>query len=186
MPPVVILPGLGSSGPEHWQTLWEKRNPAFVRVEQRDWDHPNREEWVAALDAYISRQTVPPVLVAHSLACAVVAHWAARHDRPVHGALLVSPSDVDSPAHTPEEVRGFSPMPLRRLPWRSIVVASSDDPFVDPARARLFAESWGARFVDAGRHGHINSASGLGDWPPGKRLLEELANDQPPECLADE
>jgi predicted alpha/beta hydrolase family esterase len=176
MPPVLILPGLGSSGPEHWQTHWQQQNPEFVRVEQRDWDTPDRDEWVQTLDRAIAAHASPPLLVAHSLACALVAHWAAGHKRPLHGALLVAPSDVDSAAHTPPEVRGFSPMPLQRLPGKNIVVASADDPFVDPARARHFAKAWGARFVEVGRCGHINSASGLGDWPQGRRMLSELVD----------
>lgn len=175
MPPVLILPGLGNSGPEHWQTHWEKRNPDFVRVEQRDWDNPNRDEWIVTLDGAIARQLAPPLLVAHSLACTLVAHWAARHSRPVFGAMLVAPSDIESPAHTPPEVRGFSPMPLAHLPGKNIVVASEDDPYVGIARAEMFAKAWDARFAIAGRLGHINGASGLGDWPQGLRLLNELA-----------
>jgi uncharacterized protein len=157
MPPVLILPGLGSSGPEHWQTHWEEKNPDFIRVEQRDWDNPDRDEWIETLDRAITKQAEPPLLVAHSLACAQVAHWAARHSRPTFGALLVSPSDVDSPTHTPPEVRGFSPVPLQRLPGTNIVVASANDPYVDLARAEFFAAAWRARFVNAGACGQIVS-----------------------------
>ncbi len=174
MPPVLILPGLSSSGPEHWQTHWEKAHPNFIRVEQRDWDNPDRDEWSAALDRAIAPQAEPPLLVAHSLACALVAHWAARHARPIAGALLVAPADVDSEAHTPREVRSFAPMPLVPIAAPCIVAASADDPFVDPARARHFASAWGAHFVEVGSCGHIKSASGLRDWPLGRRLLDEL------------
>src|SRR5262249_52621155 len=79
VPPVLILPGLGNSGPEHWQTHGERQNPNFTRVEQRDWDKPDREDWIATLDKAIGAQPTPPLLVAHSLSCALVAHWAARH-----------------------------------------------------------------------------------------------------------
>jgi predicted alpha/beta hydrolase family esterase len=174
MPPVLILPGLGSSGPEHWQTHWEKANPDFVRVEQRDWDKPDRAEWIATLDRAVAAQSAPPLLVAHSLSCALVSHWAAGSARRLHGALLVAPADVDSETHTPPEVRGFAPMPLAPINAPCIVAASTDDPFVSPARARFFASAWGARFVEVGPHGHINSASKLGDWPAGKKLLAEL------------
>jgi predicted alpha/beta hydrolase family esterase len=174
MPPVLILPGLGSSGPAHWQTLWEKANSAFIRVEQRDWDKPDREDWIATLDRAIAAQPAPPLLVAHSLACALVAHWAATHARALHGAMLVAPADVDSAERTPPEVRDFSPMPLKPIPGRCIVVASADDPYVEIARAASFAKAWGALLVNAGAHGHINSASGLGDWLAGQRLLAEL------------
>jgi predicted alpha/beta hydrolase family esterase len=40
------------------------------------------------------------------------------------------------------------------------------------------ARDWGARFVDAGARGHLNGESGLGDWPEGRELLNELLKDQ--------
>ena len=94
--------------------------------------------------------------------------------RDVRAALLVAPADVDSPAHTPPETRAFAPMPSARLPFPATVVASADDPFVSLDRARAFAAAWGAVFVAAGARGHLNAASGLGDWPAGRRALDEL------------
>ena len=176
MPPVLILPGLGSSGPEHWQTHWEKQNPAFIRVEQRDWDKPDREDWIATLDRAIAAQPSPPLLVAHSLSCALVAHWAAKHGRALYGAMLVAPADVDAETRTPPEVRGFAPIPLQRIPGRTVVLATSHDPYVETARAKSFAKAWGARFVEAGACGHINSASNLGTWPDGRKLFAELVD----------
>jgi predicted alpha/beta hydrolase family esterase len=170
---VVTVPGYENSGPEHWQSLWEAANPSFVRVEQADWFAPRREAWVKTLDATVAAQPGPVVLVAHSLGCATVAHWAAtRPEVPVRAALLVAPADVDNAGIG--ELSTFAPMPLGRLPFPSIVVASSDDPWVTVERSRLFADAWGARFVDAGAHGHLNSASGIGDWPVGFELLTEL------------
>ena len=66
-------------------------------------------------------------------------------------------------------------MPLARLPFPATVIASSDDPYVTLARARAFAAAWGAAFVDAGALGHINAASGLGDWPAGRRAAGRAA-----------
>jgi predicted alpha/beta hydrolase family esterase len=65
-------------------------------------------------------------------------------------------------------------MPLTRLPFKTIVVASTNDEYVTPERARYFAERWGARIEFIGPAGHINSASGLGSWPAGFALLLEL------------
>jgi predicted alpha/beta hydrolase family esterase len=115
------------------------------------------------------------VLAAHSLGCALVAHWAAVSERTarVRGALLVAPSDVEAPTYPPGTT-GFVPMPLKALPFPSIVVMSSDDAYVSPARARQFARAWGSRLVDVGPKGHINSASNLGRWPEGFALVEEL------------
>jgi len=172
---VLILPGLHDSGPEHWQTLWMRGRSAFRRVEQEDWVAPRCEDWALRLEAAVGEAGTEAVLVAHSAACALIAHWATRSPRTVRGALLVAPSDVEAPSF-PAGPTGFAPMPLRRLPFPSIVVASGDDPYVSLARARYFAERWGSRFVPIGDVGHINSASGLGDWPRGFELLRALAD----------
>ena len=174
----MIVPGLGGSGANHWQTIWVARLPRCGRVVQRDWDRPDRELWLQALRRAIEAADAPVVLAAHSLGCALVAHAAARWPaliaRAVRAALLVAPADVDSPAHTPPETRGFAPMPQARLPFAATVIASGDDPYVTFARARAFAAAWGADLVDAGAVGHINAASGLGDWPAGQRALQAL------------
>ncbi|MGH7348277.1 MAG: RBBP9/YdeN family alpha/beta hydrolase, partial [Candidatus Rokuibacteriota bacterium] len=130
--PVLILPGYADSGPDHWQSHWERADPACRRVIQDDWLLPKLADWVARLEEEARACVTPPVLVAHSLACALVAHWAARPRARAAGALLVAPADVDSPAHTANEVRNFSPVPLVPLPFASIVVVSTDDPFVAP------------------------------------------------------
>lgn len=165
---VLILPGLGSSGPEHWQTLWQ-RELGYRRVEQRNWDQPSLTDWLANLEQAIAANDGPVVLVAHSLACSLVAHFAKRRANAerVLGAFLVSPADVESRRCTPEETRCFSPIPLEPLPFPAHVVTSSNDPFVDRDRAQHFAGRWGAGFTDIGQAGHINASSGLGAWPEG-------------------
>src|SRR5215471_5999152 len=149
-PRLLIVPGLGGSGPEHWQTLWQARLPGCTRVAQREWDRPDRELWLQGLRGAIEASDGPVVLVAHSLGCALVAHavarWPALVARAVRGALLVAPADVDAPDRTPPETRGFAPMPAARLPFPATVIASDDDPFVAIGRARTFARAWGADF----------------------------------------
>ncbi|MBX0292240.1 alpha/beta hydrolase [Hymenobacter sp. HSC-4F20] len=173
-PTIFIVPGLGSSGPDHWQTRWEQHY-GYRRVEQRNWDQPILSEWVAALDAAIAAAGPEVVLVGHSLACATIAHWAGSTSPRITGALLVAPADVDRP-DLPPEVANFAPMPLTRLPFPSTVVASTNDEYATLARAQQFAKAWGSRLVNVGALGHINSASGLGLWPEGHALLRELLN----------
>ena len=171
--PVLILPGLFNSGPEHWQSRWEAANPALQRVMQDDWERPRCGDWVARLDAAVLA-TPDAVLVAHSSSCALVAHWAeSGFAGRVRGALLVAPSDPEAPSY-PAGPTGFAPMPLRRLPFASVVVASTNDFYVSRERAELFAAAWGSRLVVIGEAGHINSESGLGDWPACLAILEEL------------
>ena len=172
--PVLIIPGLGGSGPEHWQSLWQARLPDARRVEQADWDKPDRAGWMAQLDTAVAQSKQPPVLVAHSLSCALVACWTAAHKRPVHGALLVAPADVESDTHTPPEAHVFRPLPMAPLTFPTIMAASSDDPYVAFRRALEMAKAWGAELVDIGEAGHINTGAGYGEWPEGERILARL------------
>lgn len=172
--PVLILPGLGNSGPLHWQTLWEVSRPECRRVMQREWDRPQLEEWLATLEQSIATCATAPALVAHSLGCSLVAHWVRKGGHRAVAALLVAPSDVESPEHTPAEVRNFGPIPLVPFPFPSVVVASTNDPHATLERATVFAHAWGSRLVTLANAGHINASSGLGDWPEGQGLLDDL------------
>jgi hypothetical protein len=173
--PILTIPGLWSSGPEHWQTYWEAKHPSIRRVVQRNFDLPDRDEWIATLDAAVKASPQPPVLAAHSLGCSLVTHWAAEcGGNGILGAFLVGPSDVEAPDY-PIEGRSFSRMELSTLPFPSIVVASTNDEFVSVDRARQFANAWGSRLVFIGNAGHINGASGHGPWPEGEEMLFEFA-----------
>jgi uncharacterized protein len=175
MRPILIIPGYGNSGPGHWQSLWENSLRDAKRVRMPNWDFPHRADWIEALDAAIreASEIAPPILVAHSLGCITVAHWTDRYQRPIHGALLVAPVDVERP-DTPEVVKDFAPVPMFGLPFPSHVVASSDDPFTSLQRAREFADAWDSLFTDLGPRGHINTASGFGEWPRGEAFLQDL------------
>ena len=174
---VLVLPGWQGSGPKHWQTLWEQRH-GYRRVEQHDWMHPLRGDWIARLEDVVLACDEPAVLVAHSLGCILVAAWASvsRNTQRVKGALLVAPGDTER-----EEVRGalrgWAPIPLDTLPFPTVLVASHDDPHCSYGRSRLFATAWGSRLIDHGDSGHINADSGLGSWPEGHLLLQELLQD---------
>lgn len=178
--PVLILPGLGSSGPQHWQTWLEARLPDCHRVEQRDWDHPDRMAWIAALERDVGAHHRAVLLVGHSLGSITVVAWAVPDDRRVIGALLVAPTDVQRPEAS-EASRSFRPIPMRPLPFPSIVVASSTDPHVSLGRARQFARAWGSRLVEIGDAGHINAESGFGPWPLAEELVAELSAPPPRE-----
>lgn len=170
---VLTFPGIGNSGPQHWQSLWEQSNPAFVRISQRDWDKPVRDEWVAVLEGSIQHLGSSVVIVAHSLACLTVAHWAAKSHSPIKAALLVAPPNPDGPSF-PAEAVGFSPLPMQQFSFPSIVVASTDDPYSSLAHAQMCASAWGSRLVTIGAAGHINGSSGLGQWHDGYELLQQL------------
>jgi uncharacterized protein len=174
---ILILAGLNNSGPGHWQSQLQERYPHWKKTRHRDWNCPDRDEWVAELDAAIGACKGPPILVAHSLGCILVAHWA-RSGSPlkVAGAFLVAPSDVEAPGY-PAPPNGFAPIPLDPLPFPSMVLASGNDPLLAPERAAGFASSWGSRLVHIGDAGHVNTESGHGSWPEGERLLLDFCDE---------
>jgi predicted alpha/beta hydrolase family esterase len=178
MTSTLILPGLHDSDPDHWQSHWEAGDQTMKRVIQDNWETPHCADWVARLDQALACACPGILLVAHSAGCALVAHWAVGcQPGQVRGAFLVAPSDPEAPSF-PIGTTGFAPIPLLRLPFPSIVVASSNDPFVTVARAQMFASAWGSEFVLIGEAGHINAASGFGAWPEGIALLRNFRETQ--------
>jgi len=173
MRPLLLVPGYRNSGPGHWQTLFEAELPGARRVEMPSFEYPRRQGWLRALDREIARCAEPPVLVAHSLGCIAVAHWARWSRQPVHGAFLVAPCDVEK-SEALSALRDFAPLPAEPLPFPSMVVVSTDDPFIDVVRAQSLAFAWNARLHVIERCGHFNVASGFGPWPDGSALLSEL------------
>lgn len=185
MATVLMVPGFTGSGPGHWQRLWHHDDPASRWVEQRDWDRPDPDAWVTALDRAVHATAPPVVLVGHSLGCITIVRWA--EVRPAHAvaaAMLVAPADVEAPA-APAAIRCFAPIPMRRLPFPTVVVASADDPLLAPTRAEQLTSCWRARLVSVGPAGHINTASGHGEWPEGRRLLTGVLTTVSPGRLTD-
>ena len=168
---ILVLPGLGGAGPDHWQTAWGQAFPSMQRVEQANWEQPVYADWSARLTEAVKRATPPIVLVAHSLGTSLTMRWSfeqGEHARKVAGAFLVAPTDRDRFDASPTSpVRGWGPMILERLPFPSMVVASRNDDRVSFDRAEVFAKAWGATLVDAGNLGQIGSAAKLGLWPFG-------------------
>ena len=169
----LIIPGYGNSGPEHWQSLWQQQDARFRRVEQRDWWSPQCSEWVATLERAVAASGPDTVLVAHSLGCGLVAHWAAQTRQRIRAAMLVAPPDPEGPA-AELNIQGFVPVPELPLAFPSLVVASSNDPYSSLEHAHAAAARWGSRWHNLGPCGHINGDSGLGDWPQGRALLDSL------------
>lgn len=183
----LIIPGWGDSGDAHWQSFWLKKYPNAVKLIQDNWEEPQLDQWMARLNEVLLRLKHPTILIAHSLGVALVVHWARTCNTSlVAGALLVSPSDVDAPEHTPAVLRNFAPMPTEHLPFPATVVASQDDPYVLPARAQWFAKQWGCDFVNIGNKGHINSDSKLEYWEEGQQILAKLLEQVRKRALPDE
>ncbi len=173
---VLLLPGWQNSGPDHWQSLWERQH-GYRRVDQHDWMTPRRGDWMAQLEETLLATDGPVMLVAHSLGCILTAAWAShsQNTHRVKAALLVAPGDAEQ-----EALRGvlpsWSPVPMNRLPFPSHVVGSRNDPYCSFTRVQAMAAAWGSALTDLGDAGHINADTGLGDWPAGHDLLSSLTD----------
>lgn len=165
---MLLVPGLNDSGPRHWQTLWERAHPTFHRVVQPDFAIPDLERWASVVSTYVRAAPVPPLVVAHSFGCLAVIRAACKTRLPLAGVMLVAPAD-------PEQFGAVSQLPAARLPYPTVLVASTNDPWLRLTHAGRLAQQWGARLVACGNAGHINADSGLGAWPAGIALLRDLA-----------
>jgi predicted alpha/beta hydrolase family esterase len=184
-PTVLIVPGLRDHVDAHWQTLLAfdlrargrkvRTVPPMGRV---DLDCSAR---VAAIERAAQAIDGPLVLVAHSGGCVMVAHWARQTQRLVRGALLATPPDFEQPMPdgypSIEALResGWLPVPREPLPFASVVAASRDDPLGRFERIEQLARDWDSRLVDLGQVGHLNPASGYGDWARAEALIDELS-----------
>ncbi|MGV8916656.1 MAG: alpha/beta hydrolase [Pseudomonas sp.] len=175
----LIVPGWQGSPDDHWQTHWQNSLPNGARVEQADWQMPRREDWVGELQRTIAADSSPVILIAHSLGCVTVAHWAQLAPlqtlRQVRGALLVAPADVER-SNCPPPLRNFAPIPTHLLPFPSQVVSSDNDAAVSTLRALELARDWGSEVGILSGAGHINVTSGHHRWDQGFAYLYRLQN----------
>jgi uncharacterized protein len=179
---VVIVPGLRDHVAEHWQTLLADKLDNTVTVPPLEHDKLSRVARVAALDDVVNSVDGPVVLVAHSAGVITTAHWAQEATRRISGALLATPADLERrlpqgyPSLEELERGGWNPIPRQRLPFPSIVAASTNDPLADPRRVADMAQSWGSRLVSAGAVGHLNPAAGYGNWTMAEQLVGDLSD----------
>lgn len=175
-PTVILMTSRRNAGPGHWQSLWADSLPAARRVvEQNSRVAPLRETWVGRLREAIEQAPGPVVVVAHGLGCIATAHLPADVAGRIQGALLVAPTDPERQG----VLADFAPVPHQRLPYRSILVASSNDPHCPVRTAGAYARAWGSEFVRLNEAGHIDVDSGHGPWPLGLALLQSLGAEVP-------
>ena len=167
MPTTLIIPGLYSSGPSHWQTWFEAQVPETIRVIQRDWKRADLPEWSGRVRHEITRHPGDIFLVAHSFGVLAGAQAAADYSERIRGALLVAPAD-------PDKFGVADQIPVEPLGFPSIMIASTNDPWISIKRAGELARAWGAEFVNLGPAGHINVESGFGAWPEGLAVFNHL------------
>ena len=187
-PTVLIVPGLRDHVEEHWQTRLVERIPALgmkVRtVPPMGRGNLDLAMRMDAIDRGLMATSGPVIIVAHSGGVVSLVHWAGapgRSRKLVRGALLATPPDFETPMpadYPPIEAlraAGWLPVPLDPLPFPRIVAASRNDPLATFERVAEMAQCWDSRLVDLGEVGHLNPASGYGEWPQAEEFIRDLA-----------
>jgi len=173
MTKIFIIPGYQNSLGKHWQSIWEHKFH-FEKIQQNDWNYPICQEWIDNIQSYIKQQNSSDIiLVGHSLGCIAIVNWAKQTSLKIKGALLVA---LPEPKNSmfPKQAIGFDKINNSRLNFKSILVASTDDPYSSIEHAKKFANLWGSEFINIGDKGHINMDSNLGDWQEGIHLINTL------------
>jgi predicted alpha/beta hydrolase family esterase len=169
-----IIPGFQGSGHDHWQTWVQRQSADFVRIEQKNWNEPNIDEWAAQIENVLKHENLNDViLVAHSLGCHAVAQWAKRYNKTPRAALLVAPPSAENVREKINETIWVGNA-LQKLAFESLLVTSNNDPWIDVETAKVYAQKWGSSFLNIGNAGHINQLSGYGEWPLVLQLLAQL------------
>lgn len=176
---ILIVPGYTNSGPDHWQSRWQEKLSTARRVEQDAWSKPVREDWTARFADCVNESDKPVVVIAHSLGVATVVQALPALKKPIKGAFLVAPPEVENPNIRPRHLMTFGPYPRDPLPFPSIIVASRNDPFGSFEHAGDIANAWGSLLVDAGEAGHITAESGHGPWPEGTMVFARFLSRLP-------
>lgn len=175
----LFLAGYGNSTGDHWQAKWFRQLPNSVWVEQKNWDYPVCESWVNELDMCLSRLNLPIIVIAHSLGCLTFVEWASQHSticaEKIAGAFLVAVPDADS-ENFPQVIHGYQSSSCKKLPIKSLMIASSNDPYASVDRTEFFAKQWGSELICIGEKGHINVSAGFGDWPEGEEYLRKFCD----------
>jgi len=175
---VLIVPGYLGSGPAHWQSWFERQLPGARRVAGIDWQRPALGRWAGLVGEAIDRADGPVWLVAHSFGCLAAVIAASIRPEQVAGALLVAPADperfADEGFRSRDECSVARWLYDVRLPCPSLLLASTNDPWMNFASAAYWAERWGSRLHCLGAAGHVNVDSGFGPWPDGLAMLQAM------------
>lgn len=188
--PVLIVPGLNGSAEGHWQRHWLADHDNAELVEQADWSNPQAGRWLHRLERAVIANP-GALIVAHSLGSILAARLATSSVASlVGGAMLVAPADIERTGTLHARTYEFGTIPTEPLPFPALVVASRDDIYMQRDKARDLAAAWKVPFLDIGKAGHINVASGFGRWPQGyelaRQVSERIGRSSPRRALSEE
>ena len=182
----IIVPGVGGSEATHWQSWLQQQLVSSSRVQQKHWDRPVLNEWVAQFVKTVAAVKAPVQFIAHSFGCLTAVAALAEHpelNAKVKNLLLVAPAN---PARFGES--GFARHSVGnyqqyfhqlKLAVPTTLLVSENDPWLSYVDALQLAQAWQLTPINLGQVGHVNVAAGFGPFPEILNYLLPEKNRQP-------
>lgn len=165
---VLMLHGWGGSDDPHWQAWLSGeivKNYGMVIFPLLDNPHfPSKNRWMKQAKALLDEYK-PDVVICHSLANILWFHLC--HEGVIGSVkrlLLVAPPSLHC---TLETLKTFFPLeaPANLFADEVLLVTSDNDPYMTPNEAHALQKALGVEMKVIDNGGHINTASGFGEWP---------------------
>lgn len=168
----VIVPGVGGSEHDHWQSWLQRQLKSCSRVQQQDWNKPVLHEWVEQFIKTVQAIQEPIQIVAHSFGCLTTVAALAQHpelNQKIKNLVLVAPAnparfgDTGFARESQNDYQQYFHQLKLQVPTQMII--SENDPWLNFQDALQLAKAWKIRPKNLGQVGHINVASGFGPFP---------------------
>ena len=168
----VIVPGVGGSEHDHWQSWLQRQLKSCSRVQQQDWNKPVLHEWIEQFVNTVQAIQEPIQIVAHSFGCLTTVAALAQHpelNQKIKNLVLVAPTnparfgDDGFARESQNDYQQYFHQLKLQVPTQMII--SENDPWLNFQDALQLAKAWKIRPKNLGQVGHINVASGFGPFP---------------------
>ena len=168
----VIVPGVGGSEHDHWQSWLQRQLKSCSRVQQQDWNKPVLHEWIEQFTKTVQSIQEPIQIVAHSFGCLTTVAALAQHpelNQNIKNLVLVAPAnparfgDAGFARDSQNDYQQYFHQLKLQVPTQMII--SENDPWLNFQDALQLAKAWKIRPKNLGQVGHINVASGFGPFP---------------------
>lgn len=168
----VIVPGVGGSEHDHWQSWLQRQLKSCSRVQQQDWNKPVLHTWVEQFVKTVQAIQEPIQIVAHSFGCLTTVAALAQHpelNQKIKNLVLVAPAnparfgDAGFARDSQNDYQQYFHQLKLQVPTQMII--SENDPWLNFQDALQLAKAWKIKPKNLGQVGHINVASGFGPFP---------------------
>lgn len=168
----VIVPGVGGSEHDHWQSWLQRQLKSCSRVQQQDWNKPVLHEWIEQFVKTVQAIQEPIQILAHSFGCLTTVAALAQHpelNQNIKNLVLVAPAnparfgDAGFARESQNDYQQYFHQLKLQVPTQMII--SENDPWLNFQDALQLAKAWKIRPKNLGQVGHINVASGFGPFP---------------------